>query len=281
MIIAKTVSDLRQQLAAKRTGKIGFVPTMGYLHQGHISLVEIARQHSDVTVASIFVNPTQFNNPEDFEKYPLDLERDRTLLEQAGVDFLFLPSPAEIYGDSKHFQTWVNNDGLSISWEGEQRPGHFRGVCTVVSMLFNIVQPDTAVFGEKDFQQLRIIEQMVKDLHFPIEIMRGATVRESDGLAMSSRNVRLSSEARAASLAISKGLFAAQNAFAGGENSAETLRGIVLNELAEQALITPEYVGCVCEQSLAPLDVIDNDARLLVAAQVDGVRLIDNCAVSS
>lgn len=224
LVKADSELKLRQTLKAFRGAgeSIAFVPTMGFLHEGHLSLVRTARRYASRVVVSIFVNPAQLNDPADFEKYPIDLVRDEQLLVSEGVDVLFIPTTETIYGSKKlsadsEYQSWVSVDRLTQPLEGAHRPGHFRGVTTVVSVLFNLVQPDVAVFGEKDFRQLRVIEQMVLDLKFPIKIVRGELVREPDGLAMSSRNVRLSPAARSAALSISRGLMRAQQLFKEGE----------------------------------------------------------------
>lgn len=283
MLITGSIEEVRGFTRALRSAgkRVGFVPTMGYLHEGHMSLIDRARSEGTEVVASIFVNPTQFNNREDFEKYPIDLNRDTRLLSERGVSLLFTPTPKDIYGPSNApptnaFQSWVTVDALSVPWEGAMRPGHFRGVTTVVSILFNIVQPDLAVFGEKDFQQLRLIEKMVDDLKLPISIVRGTLVREADGLAMSSRNVRLSSEARRDALLLSRGLFAAQTLFEGGERDPGRLTSVVREMLGQSSAIKVEYVACVSEHDLSELSEVNRPARLLVAAVVGGVRLIDN-----
>lgn len=276
IIVCESVQAVRAAVSALklRGKKVGFVPTMGYLHEGHVSLVRLAAKTCDAVVASIFVNPTQFNDPKDLEAYPRDIPRDLQLLEQAGTAAVFLPTPAMMYGSQ--FESWVELQKLPLQHEGAHRPGHFRGVSTVVAMLFNAVQPDAAVFGEKDFQQLRIIEQMVTDLHFPIQIVRGPLVRESDGLAMSSRNVRLSAEARQRALSISKGLFAAEAAYKKGERSAEVLCALVQEKLKNNTEKV-EYVHLVEESTLNLISNCGNmPCRLLVAAFVGGVRLIDN-----
>jgi len=269
-------------LAARKAGKkIGFVPTMGFLHAGHLSLVEQARRNSDFVVVSIFVNPTQFNDKKDFEAYPIDIERDAAMLEKAGADLLFLPATETVFGTTldSPYQTWVNVESLSLPWEGAHRPGHFRGVSTVVSILFNLVQADCAVFGEKDFQQLRLIEQMVADLKRGVEILRGELIREPDGLAMSSRNVRLSQEDRRAALAISRGLLAASDCFKDGERRGSALIQTVEKELKAAARVQPEYVAVASEHSLEPVNEITGPTRILVAVKVGAVRLIDNVAL--
>jgi pantoate--beta-alanine ligase len=276
----KTAAELRSCVHRSREQgrRIGFVPTMGYLHEGHLSLVKIAKSSADYVVVSIFVNPAQFNDKKDFEAYPIDIARDSELLRTCGADLLFIPTPEMVYGPG--FQSWVTVEELSAPWEGAQRPGHFRGVSTVVSILFNLVQADCAVFGEKDFQQLRLIEQMVADLKCNIQIIRGPLVRETDGVAMSSRNVRLSPEARVAARSLSRGLFAAENGFRGGERDSAKLVRTVEAELASSKLIEPQYAAVVAESTLSPLALVTEPARLLVAATVGGVRLLDNVALA-
>lgn len=279
--LLETVADARAEISKLRQqgARIGFVPTMGYLHQGHLSLVELAKRQSDKVIASIFVNPTQFNDASDLEKYPRDIPRDLSLLDSAGAHAVFLPTAPLMY--SPAHESWVELTRLTNDWEGAHRPGHFRGVTTVVSMLFNIIQPDVAVFGEKDFQQLRIIERMVEDLKFPLHIMRGPLIREPDGLAMSSRNVRLSPDARSRALHISKGLFAAQAAFRSGEHDSMMLRSIVLKFLTGLTGVSVEYVEVVDEESLLRIECAAPKARIIVAVVVEGVRLIDNIGLMS
>jgi pantoate--beta-alanine ligase len=279
LVVAEDIATVRSFVtAARRRGqRIGFVPTMGYLHEGHLSLVRRAALDSDVVVASIFVNPAQFNNPEDLEKYPRDIPRDLEMLRSVGTAAVFLPTPEMMYGAG--FESWVNLTDLTSPLEGAHRPGHFQGVTTVVSMLFNIVEADCAVFGEKDFQQLRIIERLVEDLKFRVEVIRGALVRDPDGLAMSSRNVRLSPESRAQALGISRGLRAAVAAYRAGERRAESLRHLVLRELAGPD-VRVDYVAVALERTLREVETVTEPARVLVAATVGGVRLIDNSALT-
>jgi len=279
LVVAEDIASMRSFVAAarRRGERIGFVPTMGYLHEGHLSLVRRAAADSDVVVASIFVNPTQFNNPEDLQKYPRDIPRDLDMLRSVGTGAVFLPTPEMMYGAG--YESWVNLTDLTSPLEGAHRPGHFQGVTTVVSMLFNIVEADCAVFGEKDFQQLRIIERLVEDLKFRVTVIRGALVRDPDGLAMSSRNVRLSPESRARALGISRGLRAAVGAYRGGERRAEPLRQLVLRELASPD-INIDYVAVAHERTLREVESVSEPARILVAATVGGVRLIDNMALA-
>lgn len=271
--------DLREKLGAWRAKgeTIGFVPTMGYLHQGHLSLLELAKAHSTKQVASVFVNPTQFNSNEDFEKYPRNLQADFELLEKAGADLVFAPSTEEVYAAQQ--QICIAPGALAQKHEGEFRPGHFAGVLTVVSILFNLFQPDIAVFGEKDFQQLRLIEQLVDQLKFPVRIVRGPTVREADGLAMSSRNARLSSKARQEAAVISQGLFLARKLYQQGERGAEKLINAAQQVWVQCSALKPEYLRLVDQKNLEPLKIVDRPSRLLAAAYIEGVRLIDNLAL--
>ena len=271
-----SVSDLQDALRAHRLSgrSVGLVPTMGALHEGHLSLVRTLRRRSDVTVCSIFVNPKQFNDPRDYEAYSVNLERDAALLAGEGVDFLFAPSVSEVYPPD--FQTKVSVGQLGDLLEGASRPGHFPGVATVVSILFNAVAPRLAIFGEKDFQQLRVIEQMVEDLKFDIEVIRGELVRDTDGLALSSRNVRLSPEGRRNALAIHRGLVSAQAMSQQGERSAERLEGVVRRSLNEIAVAEIDYVVAVHEDTLHRSEVISPLSRMLVAVTIEGVRLLDN-----
>ena len=276
-----TISELRAEIQAhKRVGKrIGFVPTMGALHEGHLSLARTLTKHSDVRVCSIFVNPTQFNDPKDYQAYVINLEKDKALLEREGVDLLFAPTVEEIYPAG--FQTTVTVNEISKPWEGALRPGHFAGVATVVTILFNAVSPDVAIFGEKDFQQLRLIEQMVRDLKQGIEIVRGELVRDGDGLALSSRNARLSSEGRLNALSISRGLFEARDAYRGGERRSQELEAIVADSVRAVRGAEIEYISVVDEETLERVSEISGACRMLVVARIEGVRLLDNIAIAS
>jgi pantoate--beta-alanine ligase len=256
--------------------KIAFVPTMGYLHAGHLSLVKLAKEKGTKTVVSIFVNPTQFNDPNDFDQYPVDLERDLKMLEEAGVDVVFTPQKETIYGYD--FESWVDLEKITKSLEGAKRPGHFKGVTTVVTILFHMVQPHFAVFGEKDFQQLRTIETLVRDLHMDVAIVRGPTVRESDGLAMSSRNARLSPEARELAPKLQQALKAMKDAFRKGEMETAKLTKIGMTAL-EHEKINLEYLEIVDEVDLKAAWVAAPANRVLVAATIDGIRLIDNVSI--
>lgn len=256
-----------------RSGKrIGFVPTMGYLHAGHMSLVEEAKKQSDVVCLSIFVNPTQFGPKEDFEAYPRDEENDLRLCREEGVDVVFLPSPDRMYAPDA--SVFVDEEKLQCGLCGTRRPGHFRGVCTVVAKLFNIVQPDVAVFGQKDFQQVAVIRRMVRDLNFPIEIFMAPTMREPDGLAMSSRNVYLSPTDRENALGLSRAL-RSLGAVGQGHPSAEPLREQIRNVLEQYGLLE-DYVAIVDADTLEPVAHVEPGNVALVAAYCGKTRLIDN-----
>ena len=259
--------------------RVGFVPTMGFLHTGHLNLVRTIRNQCDRVVVSIFVNPLQFNQKEDYQNYPIDLERDKTLLKELEVDLLFLPTEGALYREDH--RTRVSVSKLGQRWEGAFRPGHFDGVTTVVALLFNIVQPDVAIFGEKDFQQLRLVEQMVRDLHMPIQIMRGELIRESDGLAMSSRNVRLSALARKQALCLNAALFALAEQVRLGKTQTLQLISDARSVIAQQEMAELDYIAIVDELSLDSVEQLEANTsyRALVAATFDGVRLIDNIQV--
>jgi len=263
-----------------RTGglTIGFVPTMGFLHEGHLELVRQARRDADVVVVSIFVNPTQFNRSDDFESYPRDEERDHDLLCAERVDVLFTPSAADVYTPGA--ATSVAVEGLTGSLCGPRRPGHFEGVTTVVASLFNMVLPDFAVFGEKDYQQLQVIRRMTADLHFPVRIDSSPTVREADGLAMSSRNARLSAADRELAPLVSRALTTALQAFAQGERRAAALQDVARNVLAALDQFEVEYLDVVDGQTLQPVDTADESSVIAIAAWLGGVRLIDNIVFS-
>jgi len=259
---------------------IGFVPTMGALHEGHLSLVRQARQSSDVVIVSIFVNPTQFNDKEDFEKYPRDLTADIAILSRYEVDYVFAPDEQEIYGEK--FSTYVYVEGLSDILEGASRPGHFRGVATIVTILFNLIRPDFAFFGQKDAQQVAVVKRLTKDLGFDTEIVVMPTVRESSGLAMSSRNSRLSDEQRRRASVVYQALKQAEKAFEKGERDAFDLEKIVREEIQSEPLAKIDYVAVVDSETFRQIDKIeDREALILVAVNFAGVRLIDNIALNS
>lgn len=274
--VLRTVAEVRAWRAAVPVGQaVGFVPTMGALHAGHLSLMELAKTRATTTIASIFVNPLQFGPKEDLAKYPRPIEKDLALLQAAGVDSVFLPSVEELYPSGT--STFVVEESVSGPLCGAVRPGHFRGVTTVVLKLFNIVQPHLALFGQKDAQQCAVIERMVRDLDVPVEIVRGPIVREEDGLALSSRNVYLSPEDRTAAPLIFASLNAARQAFESGERDAARLAAFGRTVLDSNAAITVQYWDIRHPQTLATLDTIGEDGALLaVAAYVGGTRLIDN-----
>lgn len=270
-----TVSELRQTLAQARRagGRVGFVPTMGYLHDGHLALVAASRAQCEVTVVSIFVNPTQFGPNEDLSTYPRDFLRDETLCRDAGVTILFAPDAQEVY--PTQFETYVESGELAKPLCGAFRPGHFRGVATVVCKLFNMVQPDFAFFGQKDFQQSAVVRRMAIDLNLPIEIITVPTVREPDGLAMSSRNRYLSEEERRRALAISRGLLAAVDEFRSGERDVEKLVAIAKRHL--EVVDRLQYLELVDGDTLkAAHSPLRRTAALCAAAYVGSTRLIDN-----
>ncbi len=266
-----------RSLTLRKEGKIiGFVPTMGYLHEGHLSLIRKAREETEIVVVSIYVNPTQFGPGEDFDRYPRDLERDRNILENERVDILFAPSDKDMYPPD--FSTYVEETKLSQRWEGERRPGHFRGVTTIVAKLFNIVLPHRAYFGEKDWQQAKIIKRMVRDLNFPVEIIVLPTVREKDGLACSSRNTYLSPQARKKATSIYKTLKKGEGWLKSGWGPKEILEKMK-KELEEVPGLELEYLVIVDPDTLEPLQNIQRENLFLIACRVDGVRLIDNLYV--
>lgn len=273
-VIQKPEEMQRRSLELRSQGKtIGFVPTMGYFHEGHLSLMRRARQECDVVVVSIYVNPLQFGPREDFNRYPRDLQRDLKMAEEVGVDIVFAPKDEDMYPEG--YQTFVEVTELTRSLEGFYRPGHFRGVTTVVAKLFNIVLPHKAYFGEKDFQQLRVVQRMVRDLNFPVEIVPCPTVRETDGLAMSSRNTYLKPEERKAATVLYRALKAADELFKSGERNAAKLKAKVWEVLASESLARPQYVEIVDAQTLEPIFTVDRPAVILLAAFVGQARLID------
>ncbi len=277
MIRIATRRQLRAVVeAARREGaRVGFVPTMGYLHEGHLSLVDIAREAADRVVVSIFVNPLQFGAGEDLDSYPRDLERDAELLEVRGTDVLFAPAVEEMYPGGPPRIT-VDPGPLAERLCGLHRPGHFRGVLTVVARLFGLVQPDIAVFGRKDFQQAVLIRQMVEDMEMPVEILTGPVVREADGLAMSSRNAYLSPEERAQAPGLYAGLRAALERFQAGERRAAELLRAAAEEIGRRPLLELQYLEVVDPRSLDPVDPVPEGAVLAVAAFCGSTRLIDN-----
>ena len=255
-------------------GSVGLVPTMGYLHEGHLSLVRRAREECDHVVVSIFVNPTQFGPQEDLSRYPRDLDRDLSLLEPLGTDLVWLPTAEIMYPPG--YQTWVEVEAITRPLEGAMRPGHFRGVTTVVAKLFNAVQPSRAYFGQKDAQQAAVIRRMTRDLSYPIEVVVCPIVREPDGLAMSSRNVYLGPEQRKAATVLYRSLNAAKDAYANGERSAEKLRQIMREVLTSEPLAEVQYVSCAGYDTLEELETVSDKALLSMAVFVGKTRLIDN-----
>jgi pantoate--beta-alanine ligase len=275
--LIESVDEIQKTALSYRTsGKsVALVPTMGYLHEGHASLMKEGRKRSDLLVTSIFVNPTQFGAGEDFEKYPRDLERDMNIAADAGVDIVFAPSASEMYPAG--YQTYVNVEEISLPLCGKSRPGHFRGVTTVVCKLFGIVQPNVAFFGKKDFQQLAVIRQMTADLNLPVEIVGMPIVREPDGLAMSSRNVYLSPEERQKALCLSRALGTARAAYRSGERRVEMLRRMVLGIIEAEKTLVIDYADFRLGKTLAEVETADDQTLLALAVKVGKTRLIDNC----
>ncbi len=276
MNIIKTAVEMQswaQGIRAKGQ-TIAFVPTMGYLHDGHLSLLKEGRKHGDYLVLSIFVNPTQFGQGEDFEDYPRDLERDSEVAKQAGVDIIFAPTAAEMYPAG--YATYVDVEGITETLCGASRPGHFKGVCTVVSKLFNLVQPHKAFFGNKDFQQLAVIRRMVADLNMPIEIVGMPIFREADGLAMSSRNVYLNAGQRQQALCLSQALEEGRHLVASGVNVSADVLGTIVCKISAQPEAVIDYVKICHQLSLQDQEFIDNDSVLLLAVRFGTTRLIDN-----
>lgn len=273
MNIAVTLEDLR---AARSTLKdpLGLVPTMGFLHEGHLSLARAARAECSSVAASIFVNPTQFGPNEDLSTYPRDLDRDLAMLEAEGVDLVWAPTEKVMYPQG--FQTWVTVEDVTLPLEGAHRPGHFRGVSTIVAKLFNAFQAQRAYFGQKDAQQTVVIKRMVKDLDFPIQIVVCPTVREADGLAMSSRNTYFNAEQRQAAVVLFKALSRASEAYASGERNAESLRRLMSETIAGESLAKVEYISIAHPETLEELSGPIGRALMSMAVHIGKVRLIDN-----
>lgn len=275
------IINRRQRMASlarklRRENKtIGFVPTMGALHQGHLKLVNEARQMCDIVIVSIFVNPTQFNDPKDLDKYPRNLTADAAILAEFQVDYVFAPSVEEIYPEGA--STFVYVEGITETLEGMSRPGHFRGVATVVTILFNTIRPDFAFFGQKDAQQVLVVQKLTRDLGFETEIVVVPTVREESGLAMSSRNALLSDEEREKASVIFKALKDAKIAYKNGERIALNLEQIVRNTLETEPLALIDYIAVVSGETLEPLNIIGDEPVLIaVAVRIGSIRLIDN-----
>ena len=281
MQIIEQIADMRAWSEGERCQerRIVFVPTMGSLHEGHLSLVHDAKTRGERVVVSIFVNPMQFSPSEDFAKYPRDLQRDRALLENLGIDVLFHPTVAEIYPGG--YQTHIEVENLSLPLCGATRPGHFRGVATVVAKLFNIVRPHVAIFGEKDFQQLQVVRRLVRDLSMDVEIVGHPIVREADGLAMSSRNAYLTAEERRAAVCLSRALCKAEKLVQRGETSAAALLHVVAAELGRDPLARVEYAKLCDTDSLLDIDQVQGKAVLALAVRFGRARLIDNRIIKS
>ena len=273
MQVIKTIAEIRG-LRQKLSGSVGFVPTMGYLHEGHLALVKQARVGNDTVVVSIFVNPTQFSPNEDLATYPRDLDRDLGFLEQGGTDIVFVPSDAEMY--PQELSTWVDVKKVTERLEGASRPGHFRGVATVVAKLLNIVQPTRAYFGQKDAQQVVVIKRMVADLDMNLEVVVVPTVRESDGLAMSSRNSYLNSEERQAATVLFRALSLARQLWQFGEKDASKIRYEMESLIRKEPLAQIDYVSIADADTLEELAVIDRLALASLAVRIGRTRLIDN-----
>ena len=278
MQVTKTVEETRKQIKVwKKEGKtVGLVPTMGFLHEGHASLIRKCREQNDIVVVSDFVNPTQFGPTEDLEAYPRDFERDSKLCESLGADLIFCPEPSEMYHDPHAF---VSIDTLSETLCGKTRPIHFKGVCTVVTKLFHIVAPDRAYFGQKDAQQLAIIRQMVRDLSYGIEIVGCPIVREADGLAKSSRNTYLSEAERQAALVLSESVFLGQKMVAEGETDANKIVAAMTEHIQAQPLAKIDYVSAVDGVTMDPVDQIAGTVLVAMAVYIGKTRLIDNFIV--
>ena len=277
MKVVRTVSGMR---SARRlmAGPVGFVPTMGFLHAGHISLVKQSRKDNASTIVSIFVNPTQFGPKEDFEKYPRDEERDLAMLGKAGSDVVFMPAANEMYPQG--FHTWVEVKGITERLEGAVRPGHFKGVATVCHKLFNIVQPDKAYFGQKDAQQVRVIQKMVADLNMDLEIVCLPTLRQADGLAMSSRNAYLNTAQRKAATVLYRALLKAKEMRQAGEHDSETIRRAMMEMIQAEPLAKIDYVSIADTISLQELEQIHSQALVSLAVRFGKTRLIDNIVLT-
>jgi pantoate--beta-alanine ligase len=276
MEVLKTVAEI-EELRGKLPAPVGFVPTMGYLHEGHLVLVRQARAENASVVASIFVNPTQFGPHEDFKEYPRDPQRDLALLEKEGTDVVFMPPVDEIYPPG--FSSWVEVGKIAQRLEGASRPGHFRGVATVVARLFDIVQPDRAYFGQKDAQQLLVVRRMVAELNMKLEVIGVPTVREPDGLAMSSRNTYLNPEERKAALVLYQALTLAQGLFSEGEKDAKLIRQQMRELIQKQPLADIDYISIADAETLDELDEVKPPALVSLAVKIGKTRLIDNVVV--
>ncbi len=273
MKIARTIAEMKE-IRRQLPEPVGFVPTMGYLHEGHLSLVRQARTECKSVIASIFVNPTQFGPNEDFASYPRNTERDLALLEKESTDAVFMPQPEEMYPPSA--SSWIDVEGITDQLEGASRPGHFRGVTTVVAKLFNITEPTRAYFGQKDAQQALVIQKMVSDLNMNLEVIVAHTVREPDGLAMSSRNVYLSPEERQSALVLWKSLNLAQKLWSDGESDAGRIRQQMISLIESEPSAQIDYVSIADTGTLEELEQIDNSSLVSMAVRIGKTRLIDN-----
>lgn len=280
MKTSKSIQTIRQQIKTwqEQGYSVGFVPTMGYLHDGHKSLIEKSASQNDKTVVSIFVNPTQFGANEDLSTYPRDFEKDRLTCAQAGADLIFNPEPGEIYPEG--FCSYVDMTKVTGELCGRSRPDHFRGVCTVVAKLFNIVNPDQAYFGQKDAQQLAVIKRMVKDLNFDIKVVGCPIVRESDGLAMSSRNTYLNPEQRQQAPILYQALRTAQTAVEQGERDSATIKTLIIETISKMPLCEIDYVEIVDGADIEPLDKLVGNTLIALAVRIGTTRLIDNITIN-
>jgi pantoate--beta-alanine ligase len=276
MIEIETIPDLRRWVWGERSAgrRVALVPTMGYLHEGHLRLVDEARRRADAVVTSVFVNPLQFGPTEDLARYPRDLPRDRGLARARGVDALFVPTEAVMYPAGSEIR--VVPGPTAERWEGAARPGHFAGVLTVVAKLFHLVEPDVACFGRKDIQQATLVRQMVRDLDWPVEVVVVPTVREPDGLALSSRNAYLDADHRRRAVVLSAALRTAHERFKAGERQAAALQAHVRQTLATEPAVQVEYVAIAEPRTLAPVETVDADTVVALAARLGRTRLIDN-----
>ena len=278
MRIVETIPELRRAISEVENKEIGLIPTMGALHEGHLSLMRAAKHKNEFVVVSIFVNPTQFGPNEDFSRYPRTFEADVEKCRSVGVDLIFHPSPEEMYPNG--FSTFVDVEGITERLEGGFRPGHFRGVTTIVFKLFAAVEPDSAYFGMKDYQQLKVIEKMVRDLNVDVEIVPVPTLREPDGLAMSSRNAYLSEDERRAALALYRSLIAAKELADSGETDAEAIRQKALQMIQAEPLVNKiDYVEVVDPNTLDPVSWITSGAVIALAVRIGKTRLIDNMLI--
>jgi pantoate--beta-alanine ligase len=267
-----------RELRASMNGSFGLIPTMGALHPGHAALVRRAREECSHVGSSVFVNPTQFSPGEDYANYPRSIQRDLDLFESLGVDLVFMPSAEIMYGPG--FQTWISVEALGMPLEGECRPGHFRGVATVVAKLFNCFNPDKAYFGQKDAQQVAVLRRMVQDLNYPVELVVCPTVREEDGLAMSSRNAYLTPEERKAATVLYRALGAAKGKYEQGERNAEVLRSVMRSVVRSEPLAYEQYVSAADPDTLCELQTVNASVLLSLAVRIGKARLIDNFVIT-